>query len=190
MGGDYLRRRGFAWFNPDDYARDLMTATACTQLDANAQAWQEGMRRLQLAIDNGRNHAFEITLGGNSIPARLLDAAASHYLLMWYCGLDSPERHLARVRARVARGGHDIPEQKIRERYTSSLMNLISLMPHLVELMVYDNSVDALIGQPMPNPRLLLQMENGQITSRTDADTLRSIPDWAKPVMETALRMQ
>src|SRR3546814_1295949 len=50
---------------------------------------------------------------------------------MWYAGLDSPERHLARIRARVAKGGHDIPEDKVRERYTASRAHLIQLMPYL-----------------------------------------------------------
>ncbi len=53
---------------------------------------------------------------------------------------------MARVRARVAAGGHDIPESKIRERYTSALENLILLMPNLAHLQVYDNSVNVAPG--------------------------------------------
>ncbi|MCX7557859.1 hypothetical protein OS187_13770, partial [Xanthomonadaceae bacterium JHOS43] len=86
--------------------------------------------------------------------------------------------------------GHDIPETRIRERYMSSLANLIALLPHLAQLQVYDNSADAASGNPIPNPRLLLQMENGKITSLADADVLRAIPDCAKPIMEAALRMR
>ena len=33
---------------------------------------------------------------------------------IWFVGLSSPELHMARVRSRVARGGHDIPEEKLR----------------------------------------------------------------------------
>ena len=36
---------------------------------------------------------------------------------------------LQRVQERVAAGGHDIPEQKIRERYVNSRANLVKLMP-------------------------------------------------------------
>lgn len=189
VGGERLRRTGRAWFNPDTWARQWQAHTGCTIIEANAAAWQEGMRRLERAIKTRRTYAFETTLGGNSIPARLRDATASHDLFMWYCGLDSPEHHLARVRERVVRGGHDIPEAKIRERWISSRQNLIALMPHLTRLHVYDNSIDAVIDQAMPSPRLLLQMESRRITSPTDPATLRSIPDWAKPIMEMALRM-
>ena len=58
-------------------------------------------------------------------------------------GLASTELHIARVRSRVARGGHDIPEEKIRERYARSLLNLILVLPKLTELRVYDNSHEA-----------------------------------------------
>ena len=83
------------------------------------------------------------------------------------------------MRYRVSLGGHDIPEAKIRERYESSIQNLLRLLPHLARLRVYDNSGDATPGQPIPNPRLLLQMDAGQITWPTNTDTLRQTPDWA-----------
>jgi predicted ABC-type ATPase len=57
--------------------------------------------------------------------------------------LSSPELHIARVRSRVAKGGHDIPDAKIRDRYDRSRLNLIQLMPKLTELRVYDNTREA-----------------------------------------------
>lgn len=187
IGGDSLRRSGRSWFNPDDYARDLLATFECSQAQANGEAWQEGMRRLEAAIAERRDYAFETTLGGNSIPARLHEAAASHDLLIWFCGLDSPEHHIARVRQRAARGGHDIPEGKIRERWVSSIVNLIGLLARLARLQVYDNSLDAVIGQAMPNPRLLLQLQSGLIVHPADIGALRRAPDWAKPILEATL---
>jgi len=189
IGGDVLRKAGMTWFNPDDYARDLRVAFDCPQAQANAEAWQEGMRRLETAIAGRYDHAFETTLGGNSVPARLRDATATHDVLVWFCGLDSPEHHMARVRLRVAGGGHDIPEAKIRERYVSSIANLVGLLPRLARLQVYDNSVDAAPGTPVPNPRLLLQMDAGRVARPIDLDTLRQAPDWAKPILEAALML-
>ena len=187
VGGDALHRVGMTWFNPDDYARDLRAGSGRTQIQANAEAWGDGMRRLGAAIAGRYDHAFETTLGGNSIPARLREAAETHDLLIWFCGLDSPEHHIARVRLRVAGGGHDIPETKIRERYVSSITNLIALLPHLTNLQVYDNSTDAAAGTPVPSPHLLLQVKDGRIVWPTDADALRQAPDWAKPILEAAL---
>ena len=189
IGGDMLHQAGIPWFNPDTFTRELVAATGSPLADANAAAWQEGLRRLNAAIAHGEDYAFETTLGGNTIAARLGDASESHDVLMWFCGLDSPEHHMARVRLRVSHGGHDIPEAKIRERYRSSIANLVALLPHLSRLQVYDNSRDAGPGTPVADPRLLLQMEEGRIAWPTDAGTLRATPDWAKPILEAALSM-
>ena len=189
IGGDMLHQAGIPWFNPDTFTRELVAATGSPLADANAAAWQEGLRRLNAAIAHGEDYAFETTLGGNTIAARLGDASESHDVLMWFCGLDSPEHHMARVRLRVSHGGHDIPEAKIRERYRSSIANLVALLPHLSRLQVYDNSRDAEPGTPVADPRLLLQMEEGRIAWPTDADTLRATPDWAKPILEATLSM-
>ena len=189
IGGDMLHQAGIPWFNPDTFTRELVAATGSPLADANAAAWQEGLRRLNAAIAHGEDYAFETTLGGNTIAARLGDASESHDVLMWFCGLDSPEHHMARVRLRVSHGGHDIPEAKIRERYRTSIANLVALLPHLSRLQVYDNSRDAAPGTPVADPRLLLQMEGGRIAWPTDADTLRATPEWAKPILEAALSM-
>lgn len=187
VGGDALHQAGMTWFNPDTFTRQLIEATGSPLADANAAAWQEGLRRLEAAIANGTDYAFETTLGGNTIATRLREASASHDVMMWFCGLDSPEHHIARVHLRTSRGGHDIPEAKIRERCVTSIANLIALLPRLARLQVYDNSTDAAPGTPVPNPRLLLQMENGRIVWPRDVATLAQTPDWAKPILEAAL---
>ena len=71
IGGKALQRAGIDWFNPDTFTRELVEATARPLADANAAAWQEGVRRLDAAIANGEDYAFETTLGGNTIAAKL-----------------------------------------------------------------------------------------------------------------------
>jgi predicted ABC-type ATPase len=61
---------------------------------------------------------------------------------MWFLALSSPELHLARIASRVAKGGHDIPEAKVRERFASSRANLTKLLPKLKELLIFDNSLE------------------------------------------------
>lgn len=189
VGGHLLERAGLTWFNPDTFARELAVATGCTMADANAAAWQEGVRRLDLALANGHSHAFETTLGGNTVPARIAEAARTHDVLMWFCGLSSAEQHIARVQARVAVGGHDIPEANIRVRWTRARENLIALMPVLAQLQVYDNSVDVARGEAVPDPVLLLEMIDGVLVVPDAADlgALATTPEWAKPLLEAAL---
>jgi len=189
VGGHLLERAGMTWFNPDTFARELVAATGCTMAEANAEAWQEGMRRLDVALAQGHSHAFETTLGGNTVPARIADAARTHDVLMWFCGLASAEQHIARVGARVAASGHDIPEASIRARWTRARENLIALMPALAQLQVYDNSVEVARGKSVPDPVLLLEMVDGALVvpDADDLDALAATPDWAKPLLEAAL---
>ena len=186
IGGAALTAHGIPYFDPDLAARTLRDAhPALTQEAANAQAWECGRRGLERALREGGNYAFETTLGARTIPDLLLagarDGAEVH---VWYAGLVSPELHLRRVKSRVLAGGHDIPEDKIRARYTSSRANLIKLMPHLASLRVYDNSAD---HDPKaghrPKPVLLLHMQGGQVVSHIGLD---EVPQWAKPVLATA----
>jgi len=191
VGGHLLRQAGVTWFNPDAFARELTSIAGCDQETANALAWDDGLRRLDEAIANGRSYAFETTLGGRTITARLRAAARTHDVLVWFCGLTSPELHIARVRLRVACGGHDIPEPTIRARYRSARRNLIRLMPHLAHVKVYDNSASVMPGEAVPDPILVLEMKGGKLIwpGSDDLETLRQTPDWAKPLMEAALSL-
>lgn len=74
--------------------------------------------------------------GGQSFHQESSIRGGADYFNPDFVGLDLPERHIARVAARVARGGHDIPEGMIRARYDSSRKNLLRLMPVLDNLAV------------------------------------------------------
>ena len=189
IGGAMLIDQGVSYFNPDVAAELILNANPGIELsDAQSVAWHEGMRLLKRAITEGLDFAFETTLGGTTITGLLNKAIASRMeVRIWYVGLDNVELHIARVRARAGRGGHDIPDNRIRERYVHSVLNLIRLMPKLSELRVYDNSADA---DPetggIPEPRLIVHLNRGKLSSVCD---LASTPNWAKPVVLTALKL-
>jgi predicted ABC-type ATPase len=189
IAGAMFLAKGTDYFNPDEAAARIRHARPhVSEAEANSQAWNQGTRLLQRAIAERLNFAFETTLGGNTIPALLSSAlSAGLEVRVWYVGLSSVELHIARVRARVEKGGHPIPEQKIRERFDRSRLNLIRLLPRLTELLVYDNSSEANpdAGE-RPEPKLLLHMDSGKIVGSCD---LRSIPEWAKPIVAAALKI-
>lgn len=183
--GSLLREDGATWFNPDAFTRALVEQGWILD-DANAQAWQEGVRRLRQAMADGSDYAFETTLGANTIPRLLREACAQHTVAVWFCGLSSVELHIARVAARVAAGGHAIPEHKIRERYDASRANLIALLPHLSVLHVYDNSAPAdAAGQVAP--LLVLEADRSGLQYPQTPEELAQVPDWAKPIVMAAL---
>ncbi len=190
IAGAVASEQGMEILNPDEAARRILAANpGITQTEANSAAWHEGKRLLERAIAERLNFAFETTLGGNTITTLLEKALVKGVgVRIWYIGLNSPELHIARVRARVARGGHDIPEATIRERYHKSRLNLIRLLPRLTELLVYDNSSDAdpFRGEP-PEPLLVLHMRGGRMVESCD---IAKVPGWAKPIVIAAMKMQ
>jgi predicted ABC-type ATPase len=189
--GRLMREVGSDYFNPDEVARRIRDKTGCTAEEANSLAWNEGKRNLQLAIGDRFNYSFESTLGGNTIASLLIDAAnAGIQVVVWFVGLSSPEQHIARVRARVAGGGHDIPEETIRRRWDASRRNVIALMPHLTELRVFDNSAEENSATgTIPEPRLLLHWRGNRIVVPSAAKMLAT-PEWAKPIVAAALKLQ
>lgn len=189
VGGALLRQHGLDWFNPDAYARELVRELRMDIGEANARAWEYGKRCLEAAIANRSNHAFETTLGGNTISELLGTAAETHSIVMLYCGLASPELHVARVALRVVHGGHHIAEERIRERWSTSRLNLIRLLPKLSRLQVFDNSTDVEPGQEIGDPDLVLDFQEGAVLvpAASDPAALAAVPPWARPIVEAAL---
>lgn len=184
-----LRRAGGEYFNPDEATQRIRAANPGLSIaDANGLAWNVGRRLLERAIAQRLHYAFETTLGGRTIPALLRKAMASGLdVRIWYVGLVSPELHLVRVRSRVAKGGHDIPEDRIRARYDRSRLNLIELMPALTELRVYDNSENADPDSGIaPAPVLLLHCVRGAIVESCD---VTATPHWAKPILASVMKL-
>ena len=188
--GATLLQQGVENFDPDRAAKRILQRNpGIPQAEANSAAWHEGKRLLERAITERLDFAFETTLGGKTI-ANLLDRALAQGIevRIWYVGLEGVELHIARVRSRVAQGGHDIPEERIRERYTQSRLNLIQLLPRLTELLVYDNSeqADPRTGA-QPQPRFIVRMVQGKV--RETCPLIR-VPEWAKPIVAAALKLK
>ena len=66
---------------------------------------------------------------------------AGYHVKLIFLSLPSVDLAVARVLARVAQGGHDLPEQVIRRRFDAGLRNFEDLYRGLVDSWaLYDNS--------------------------------------------------
>ena len=189
IAGGFIRQAGGDYYNPDEFTRSLLRQNpSLDPAEANSLAWTRGKELLQHAIAADEDFVFETTLGANTLPQMLASAAKEGTAVkIFFVGLGSVEHHLGRVAARVANGGHDIPEAKIRERWEKSRLNLIRLLPHLAELMVWDNSAEADFVKNAPAPILLLHLRNGEILAPKN---FSATPDWAKPIVVAALKLR
>jgi predicted ABC-type ATPase len=188
VGGAMFRKVGQEFFNPDIAAREARQKfPEINQEEANAKAWQVGRQLLETAISERRDFAFETTLGGNTM-TELLEKAADTGIdvHIWYVGLETVKLHIERVRLRVAQGGHDIPETKIRQRYDRSRLNLLRLLPKLTQLRLFDNTAERDERTQWPEPKLLLHWRRGRIVRQYD---LQQMPEWAKPILQMAMEL-
>lgn len=188
--GSRIRHLGGEYFNPDEATQRILRANPGAALaDANSAAWHHGREMLERAIEENGDLAIETTLGGRTITGLLQHACRrGRRVVVWYVGLQGIDLHLERVRERVARGGHGIPEARIRERYDRSRKNLISLMPDLSQLRLYDNSgeADESTGR-IPPPLLVLHCRQRAIVARC---SMADVPEWAKPIVAAAFRLR
>lgn len=185
--GELVLQQGATLFNPDTATQDLLDANPGLGRDeANEVAWRTGVDLLRKAVDQRLAFGIETTLGGTTIPGLLERAMREgHPVAMSYVGLDGVDLHLARVRERVARGGHDVPGDRIRVRYANSHANLVRLLPSLDRLRVFDNSAEANPARgKAPRPKEILRTSRGHVDFVID---LLSVPQWAKPVVAAAV---
>jgi predicted ABC-type ATPase len=79
------------------------------------------LNRLRSLARARADFAVESTLAGRSLARFLAELTAagyeSHLLYLW---LPAVELAIERVRTRVEAGGHDVPEETIRRRFTAS----------------------------------------------------------------------
>jgi predicted ABC-type ATPase len=100
VGGAMFAITGQEFFNRHVAAREARQESPnIAQEEANAKAWKEGLRLLDVAIADRRDFAFETILGGNTMMERLEKAAdAGFEVRVWYVGLEGIEMHIERVR--------------------------------------------------------------------------------------------
>lgn len=92
----------------------------------------------------GRSFAFETTLSGRSY-VRMISAwrASSFTIKLIFLSLSTPEEAIARVAMRVAQGGHDVPAETIRRRFSAGFRNFREIYRHQVDYWQwFDNSGD------------------------------------------------
>lgn len=94
--------------------------------------------------------AFESTLSGTAHARRIERFRSNGYqIVIYYLTLSSVELAVERVQNRVREGGHPVPEEDIRRRFTRSWHNFCELYKPLAdEWIVFDNSEkDAIITE-------------------------------------------
>ena len=147
--------RGLSGFNPEHAA---------------IAAGRVMLTRVRELAASRANFAFESTLASRTFAPWLSSLKKEGYEFhLLYVSLRTPELSLRRVKARVRKGGHDIPPDVIRRRFGRSAQNLLELYLPIADIWrVYDNSgkIPARIADQLPGQEPAIHDVNAWNTLR------------------------
>lgn len=128
---------GYGYVNADEIAKARWPA------DPDAHAYEAARIAAETRahlIASGRSFIAETVFSHSSKLEEIRRAREAGYQVVLYVMLVPEELAVRRVSYRVAAGGHDVPEHKIRERY-QRLWGLVAQAISLADrAVVYDNS--------------------------------------------------
>ena len=168
-----------SYINPDDIAAELDGPYA----DRVRRAQSIADERRAYCVKNRDSFSFESVM---SHPSKLdvMRAArdAGVNVILYFVATDDPQINVTRVANRVARGGHDVPEDRIIARYARTL----NLLPAAVRLAhrsyLFDNSLSVADKAFAISPVAELRGDGATARITTLAATADRC-DWVKPVL-------
>jgi predicted ABC-type ATPase len=127
--------------NPDLLTERIQQSEGLSISEANRAAVERIETWIESSIDVHKSIGVETVLSTDKY-RRLVAHAKRRGFVVWliYVVLDSPERNIERVRLRVKKGGHAVPEDKIRARYVRSLQQFPWFLDQADRAWIYDNS--------------------------------------------------
>ena len=134
---DLLDCREFV--NSDEFAKSFSPFDPGA---ASVTASRYMLMKINYLLERRSDFAVETTLATRSLLKIVQEARGLGYeTAILYLWLSSPEMAIARVRDRVASGGHNIPEAVVRRRYVMGLQYLFdAYIPVMDRWVLADNS--------------------------------------------------
>jgi predicted ABC-type ATPase len=137
----------------------------------NYKAARIAISKIESFLKHGITFTQETILSGHMVERTIIKAKNSNYNIhLFYVGLSSAKESIKRLRNRVEKGGHNIPEQDVIRRYQNRFDTLIKILPYCDEVKFYDNE------NRFDN---VAEYRNGVIIFKSDYK-----PDWLTTLQE------
>jgi predicted ABC-type ATPase len=142
--------------NPDLLTQRIRSAEKRSLEDANLEAVRHIETWLKASIDAYQSVGVETVLSTGKYRSLVLDAKRRGYeIRLVYVILRNPELNAKRVQMRIQQGGHGVPVDKIKARWTRSLEQLPWFLDQADWALLFDNSDEL---------RLIGRKANGTVT--------------------------
>lgn len=127
--------------NPDLLTERIREIEKLGREEANLEAVIRIEAWLEASIRAHQTVGVETVLSTEKYRRLVLAAKGQQFeFRLIYVVLASPDLNVERVRLRVRKGGHDVPETKIRERWFKSLRQLPWFLEQADQALIFDNS--------------------------------------------------
>lgn len=138
----FLEQQGSVWIiNPDLLALRIQQTEGIDIDAANLESVKRIECWLDASIKAHQTVGVETVLSTGKYRRLVRDAQRRGFqVYLAYFILDDVARNIERVRGRVLKGGHDVPEDRIRARYIKSLRQLRWFLSHADRAWMFDNS--------------------------------------------------
>lgn len=148
--------------NPDLLTQRIQSVEKLPLYEANLQAVVRIESWLEASIRAHQTVGVETVLSTDKYRRLVLEAKQRQFeFRLIFVMLESPDLNVLRVRVRVSKGGHDVPEVKIRDRWTRSLGQLPWFLNHADQAAIFDNSGEVL--------RLVGKKQHGKVVIDPEA---------------------
>jgi predicted ABC-type ATPase len=134
------------YINADDIASALFAAAhergeQASRSDFEVAAFWEAERLRQECVNRPEDFAF-VTVSSHPSKLDLIARAkaAGFIVKLYFVSTENPMLNVARVRQRVAEGGHSVPEDKVITRYRRTMSHLPAACLLVDEAVLFDNS--------------------------------------------------
>jgi predicted ABC-type ATPase len=127
------KRRHWAFVNADEIARNI--ADGCLpQALRDMRAARAMLERIDALVEARADFIVETTLASLSYAQKIAEWKRCGYAVsLIYLRLPSVEHSIIRVRRRLEAGGHGIPEESIRRRFSKSMAYLENIYKPIVD---------------------------------------------------------
>lgn len=135
VGPNQFADESFEYINADN----IQAATGCDVVEAA----QSATLRRENALSEGRNFAFETVMSTRRNLDLLIKAKENGYFIRCFYFLTADSSiNVQRVLSRVEDGGHSVPEEKIKARYSRAKQLIPELVSVCDSINIWDNSTE------------------------------------------------
>jgi len=102
------------------------------------------LEQMRLLAGQNRDFGFETTLAGKSYVHFLTNLKAQGYRIhLYFLWIKNVDIAIERIADRVRRGGHSVPEDIVRRRFSRGIPNFFNLYRSLLDFwVIFDNSTE------------------------------------------------